>query len=76
MSDQFSRPISDVVSASEEEPIFVFAAGWRSGSTFLQRLLLPHCFVWGEPYGRTGMIEAMANSVGAFIDGAGLYGAQ
>ena len=37
---------------SEDEPIFIFAAGWRSGSTLLQRLLNSHprVMIWGEAY--------------------------
>jgi hypothetical protein len=58
----------EVVSSNDEEPVFVLAAGWRSGSTLLQRLMLPHCFIWGEPYGRSGIIESMADSVGAIIE--------
>ena len=34
-----------------DEPVFLFSAGWRSGSTLLQRLIMSDAsiFVWGEP---------------------------
>ncbi|MGE0486790.1 MAG: sulfotransferase [Gammaproteobacteria bacterium] len=51
-----------------EEPIFVFAAGWRSGSTLLQRLALsdPSLLLWGEPYDRCGLVPVLANMLRAF----------
>jgi len=56
----------DARSASTDEPVFVLAAGWRSGSTLLQRMLLKNCLVWGEPYGRLGLIERMAAPLAFF----------
>ena len=44
----------------EDAPVFVLAAGWRSGSTLLQRTLMPECFVWGEPYGHAGWLDGLA----------------
>jgi len=40
-------------SLDSEDPVFVLAAGWRTGSTMLQRMLLTdsRILVWGEPYG-------------------------
>lgn len=37
---------------SDAKPIFIFAAGWRSGSTLLQRLLNSNSevMIWGEAY--------------------------
>lgn len=29
-------------------------------------MLMPHCFVWGEPYGHSGLIDSLANSVRSF----------
>lgn len=45
-------------------PVFVLSAGWRSGSTLLQRLVCSSgdTLVWGEPYGRAGLIPAMTRS--------------
>jgi hypothetical protein len=53
---------------SVESPIFVLAAGWRSGSTFLQRLIAHACLVWGEPYGHAGLIESLADPIRGFTD--------
>ncbi len=51
-----------------EEPIFLFSAGWRSGSTLLQRLIMSdsNVLIWGEPYDECGMIQALAETVTAF----------
>jgi hypothetical protein len=37
---------------SEESPVFILSAGWRSGSTLLQRLINSNAevLVWGEAY--------------------------
>ena len=45
------------------EPVFLLAAGWRSGSTLLQRLVMPSCFIWGEPFGDSGLVDALASPV-------------
>src|SRR5437762_14385522 len=60
-----SRRWPEVRSSSPEQPVFVLAAGWRSGSTLLQRALLSHCFVWGEPFGHAGLIERLAEPLRA-----------
>lgn len=54
-----------------EAPIFLFSAGWRSGSTLLQRLIMSdkNVLVWGEPYDECGMIQALAESTKAFRAG-------
>ncbi len=51
-----------VRSASEAEPIFLLSAGWRSGSTLLQRRVMssPHVLIWGEPYGHAALIDQLA----------------
>ena len=45
-----------------EAPVFVFSAGWRSGSTLLQRLLCSsqEIIVWGEAYARCGLIQKLS----------------
>jgi hypothetical protein len=50
------------------EPIFLLAAGWRSGSTLLQRLAVSsgEALVWGEPYGRAGIIPALTQTALTF----------
>jgi hypothetical protein len=51
-----------------EAPIFLLSAGWRSGSTLLQRLIMSdsNVLIWGEPYDECGMIQALANTTKAF----------
>lgn len=58
-------PVVDV--AGDEEPIFLLSAGWRSGSTLLQRLIMSdsRVLIWGEPYDECGMIQALADSMKA-----------
>ena len=48
-----------------ESPIFLLAAGWRSGSTLLQRILVtdPNVLLWGEPLGEMAMLSEMANTL-------------
>jgi len=57
--------------SEKESPIFLLSAGWRSGSTLLQRLLMsdPRVLIWGEPYDECGLIQAIANSMRAFRPG-------
>ncbi len=50
----------------DDDPIFVLAAGWRSGSTMLQRLLVGPCFIWGEPFGHAGLIDSLAEPIRCF----------
>ncbi|MCA9122672.1 MAG: sulfotransferase [Planctomycetaceae bacterium] len=47
--------------APTDSPVFVLAAGWRSGSTLLQRMLMRECFIWGEPYGHSCMLQQLAD---------------
>lgn len=56
------------VSDDKEEPIFLLSAGWRSGSTLLQRLIMSdsNVLMWGEPYDECGIIQALAGSMKAF----------
>lgn len=48
----------------EYQPIFIFSAGWRSGSTLLQRLLSSdsELLMWGEPYDKSCLIQSLARS--------------
>jgi hypothetical protein len=58
----------DRISDNGAKPIFIFSAGWRSGSTMLQRMLMacPRIMIWGEPYSKASIIQAMAEQVGGF----------
>lgn len=48
-----------------ERPVFLFSAGWRSGSTLLQRLIVAsgEIAIWGEPLGETGLIARLAHAL-------------
>lgn len=52
------------------EPVFIFSAGWRSGSTFLQRAIQStgNTLVWGEPYHHAKMIQSLASQLSAFTN--------
>ena len=54
-----------------ESPIFLLSAGWRAGSTLLQRLIMSDAKVllWGEPFDECGIIQAMAHTLKAFRSG-------
>lgn len=58
----------DLHSPNQTEPIFIFSAGWRSGSTFLQRWIMTgeKVMVWGEPYRHAALIESLAEQLKAF----------
>ena len=51
--------------------MFILATGWRSGSTLLQRLVVSsgEVLLWGEPYGRAGVIPSMTRMLHAFKPG-------
>ena len=44
-----------------EDPIFIFATSWRSGSTLLQRILCTDrsLLLWGEPLGRLALLPKL-----------------
>ena len=46
----------------EKGPVFLFSAGWRSGSTLLQRLITHggEVMMWGEPF---GALDALTRGV-------------
>ena len=56
---------------ADDAPIFLLSAGWRSGSTMLQRLLMsdPGVLIWGEPYDECGLVQALAGCAKAFRPG-------
>ena len=54
-----------------DSPIFLLSAGWRAGSTLLQRLIMSDANVvmWGEPYDECAVIQRMAEMLKAFRPG-------
>lgn len=67
INELLKRKITDD-NLDQNNPIFLFSAGWRSGSTLAQRLLMsdPNVFIWGEPYDHCGIVQALANTTKAF----------
>ncbi len=59
---------ADLPGRDQERPIFILSAGWRSGSTFLQRLVCSdqETIVWGEPFGDFIPILRLAKSLAGF----------
>jgi energy-coupling factor transporter ATP-binding protein EcfA2 len=55
----------------DDEPLFVFSAGWRSGSTLLQRLVVSsdRYLLWGEPYHSCDLVRRLAESLLPFASG-------
>ncbi len=56
------------VEGDRAEPIFIFASGWRSGSTLLQRIVNsdPDTLLWGEPFPDSSLVQNLANSLRPF----------
>ena len=56
-------------SKNPERPIFIFSAGWRSGSTLLQRLIVSsgEIMIWGEPHGNAAIIPRLGQSFAAIL---------
>lgn len=54
----------------DASPVFVLALGWGSGSTLIQRIVMtdPSLLVWGEPYGRMGLITSVTTAMSAVTD--------
>lgn len=48
-------------------PVFILSAGWRSGSTMMQRLIMSKqsILVWGEPYSHARIIRHLADGISA-----------
>ena len=58
----------DAAGADEEAPIIVLSAGWRSGSTLVQRVLMSNeaVMVWGEPFARSGLVPRLFDQLRSF----------
>ena len=68
---ELSKLCAERSGQESESPIFLLCAGWRSGSTLLQRLIMsdPGVMLWGEPYDECGVIQALADTLKAFRSG-------
>jgi len=68
---ELERSSPSTTAVDPASPIFLFSAGWRSGSTLLQRLIMsdPRVLLWGEPFDECGIIQALAGTVRAFRSG-------
>ena len=57
----------NVHSSAEEKPVFILSAGWRSGSTMVQRLVMSHqpIIIWGEVYSHARIIRHLSDGVSA-----------
>jgi hypothetical protein len=57
--------LGDDAAGPTDTPLFILSAGWRSGSTLLQRLVnsTQRYFIWGEPYHRSDLVRRMAESL-------------
>jgi hypothetical protein len=63
------RGISPQTQISEESPVFILSAGWRSGSTLLQRMVMENngdMIMWGEPFAHANIFTNMANQFRGF----------
>jgi hypothetical protein len=65
-----ARRWPSLASPQTSEPIFILSAGWRCGSTFLQRWLMKDndILIWGEPYRYSEPIHLLARQVCAFAN--------
>ena len=65
--DRFGFPGVVDPAAGSGRPVFVLSAGWRTGSTLLQRLLMSSgMLVWGEPYDNCAAIRSLAQMFAPF----------
>jgi hypothetical protein len=63
--------ISAQARTCDAQPIFLLSAGWRSGSTLLQRMIMKHnesVLIWGEPFDHSNIHDGMMNQFRAFTD--------
>jgi hypothetical protein len=53
-----------------ERPVFLLSAGWRSGSTLLQRLIISsgEVAMWGEPLGESAIVARLAYTLAPICD--------
>jgi hypothetical protein len=56
---------SAVAGSPADSPVFIFGAGWRCGSTWLQRLVMSsgNAIIWGEPFDRSCIVQTMSSQL-------------
>lgn len=61
--------LQDEVADDGSTPVFVLGAGWRTGSTLVQRVLnsAEGVLIWGEPFSESNLVPRLASSL-AFLD--------
>jgi Sulfotransferase family len=67
--DDALRWISKDARPDDEQPVFVLSAGWRSGSTLLQRMIMENkgdLLMWGEPFPHCNIHDGLINQFRAF----------
>lgn len=66
--DTISSRWSIQIESDVENPIFILASGWRSGSTLLQRIVNSDksIMLWGEPFPDSNLVQNMADSLRPF----------
>jgi hypothetical protein len=59
-----------IESTEQASPVFILSAGWRSGSTMMQRLIMSRqsILVWGEPYSHARIISHLADGISAITE--------
>jgi len=67
---QIKQRWPDVQSDEQHSPIFILSAGWRSGSTLMQRLIMStqSILIWGEPYSHARVISHLADGISAITE--------
>lgn len=57
----------NIKSPAKEKPIFILSAGWRSGSTLMQRLVMSKkdVLIWGEPYSHALIFQHLSSGISA-----------
>lgn len=68
MRDALAR-VSPQARTCEAQPIFLLSAGWRSGSTLLQRMIMQgneSVLIWGEPFDHSNIHDGMMGQFRAF----------
>ncbi len=77
LTEFHAQPYDSSTSAVDQKdaPIFLLAAGWKTGSTLLQRILVtdPRLLMWGEPLGEMAFVSKLAVILTHFSSYRGLH---